>query len=218
MEPHPHRNHYRIVIVTLFVGLALITIALIFYYQRIGMLQNPGAATTQSSIESSDIRIPIPITNQKAYAKKTSTGVSFTLIPKLTTRTYPVNSTITLQVMGDSNKNPVLGYDVVTSRNPGSYEVVSVTSLMPEFTVLKFVKNDYFTVTGILKPSVIRQVMFGTVPLAEIVIRPTKVGPLELTVLTEKGVQTSKVMSKGMGQIPEKLLMDSASTLRLDIN
>ncbi len=211
MEPHPHRNHYRVVIVTLFVGLALITIALIFYYQRTGILRVPGAASVRSSVE-------IPVTNQKAYARKTATGVGFSLVPKSGARVYPANSTITLQVMGDSNKNPVLGYDVVTNRNPDSFEVVSVTSLLPEFTVLKFVKNDYFTLTGILKPSVSKQVIFDTNPLAEIVIRPTRVGPLELTVLTEKGAQTSKVISKGTGQIPEKLLIDSSNTLRLDIN
>jgi flagellar basal body-associated protein FliL len=153
MEPHPHRNHYRLIILTLFVGLALITIALVFYYQRSGMLRVPAAVSTQSA----PVSIP---TTKPTTPKKALTGVSFTLQAAETMPSYPRDSSITLNVVAESNKNTVLGYDIVIGRDEEAYDLVSVTSLLPEFTVLKFVKDTKFTITGILKPSVTKPVIF----------------------------------------------------------
>jgi hypothetical protein len=71
MEPHPHRNHYRLIILTLFVGLALITIALVFYYQRSGMLRVPAAVSTQSA------PVSIPTTKPTTPKKAGTTEMRF---------------------------------------------------------------------------------------------------------------------------------------------
>lgn len=208
MEPHPHRHQYRLIMITFFVGLALITIALIFYYQRAGMLQRPGAANTYKIIP----------TAQPTIAKKIPTGVKFTLAVNEVLASYPKDTNLAIKVVGESNKHSVLGYDIVIDRDITAYDVVSVTSLLPEFTVLKFVKDDKLTITGILKPSITKDVMFAKTPVAEITLRPKKVGSLLLTVLVSEGSSTSKIMSSDATSSTVKLLVDDPSSLRLDIN
>jgi hypothetical protein len=193
---------------TFFVGLALITIALIFYYQRVGMLQSPGAANTYKIIP----------TSQPTIAKKIPTGVKFTLEANEKSASYPNNTNMAIKVVGESNKHNVLGYDIVIDRDMTAYEVVSVTSLLPEFTVLKFVKDDKLTITGILKPSITKEIMFEQTPVAEITLRPKKVGSLLLTVLVSDGSSTSKIMSSDTSSSTVKLPVDDSSSLRLDIN
>lgn len=210
MEPHPHRNHYRLIILTLFIGLSLIGIALVFYYQRIGMIQDPLAANTQTNT-----------TNPKAQptaTKRVLTGVKFTLEPSTVSPSYPVQSNLSVNVLADSNNNKVLGFDVIVGRDSDAYDVVAVESLLPEFTVLKFVKDDKFTITGILKPSITKTVIFKNTPIAKITLKPKKSGQLALTVLESESSETSKIMSADSKDNPTKLLLDASSTLRLDIN
>jgi flagellar basal body-associated protein FliL len=211
MEPHPHRNHYRLIILTLFVGLALITIALVFYYQRSGMLRVPAAVSTQSA----PVSIP---TTKPTTPKKALTGVSFTLQAAETMPSYPRDSSITLNVVAESNKNTVLGYDIVIGRDEEAYDLVSVTSLLPEFTVLKFVKDTKFTITGILKPSVTKPVIFDKTPIVSVTLKPKKTGTLLLTVLMNEGSETTKIMSTAPNGTALKLPIDVSSTLRLDID
>ena len=208
MEPHPPRHQYRLIILTFFVGLALITIALIFYYQRAGMLQSPGAANTSNIIP----------TSQPTIAKKIPTGVKLTLEANEKSTSYPKDTNIAIRVVGESNKHSVLGYDIVIDRDLTAYDVVSVTSLLPEFTVLKFVKDDKLTITGILRPSITQEVMFAKTPVAQITLRPKKTGALSLTVLVSEGSSTSKIMSSGTNSATVKFAIDDPSTLRLDIN
>jgi len=209
MEPHPHRYHYRAIIVTLFVGLALITISLIFYYQRNGTIQEPNAANTIN-------KTPIP-TSIPSTPTKTLTGVKFTLEDDEKSSTYAKDSDLKLVVYGESNNNNVLGYDVVVSRDLADYDVVSASSLLPEFTLLKFVKDDKVTITGILKPSITERVVFTKTPVAEIVIRPKRATSLLLTVLVDAGSSTTKIMSSSSDTTTVKLPIDDPYTLRLDI-
>ncbi len=206
MEPHPHRHQYRLIILTLFVGLALITIALIFYYQRNGMLQPPGAVDTSNLTQ-----LPPTIT-QKAL-----TGVKFAFESSESASLYPVNTKMRLKVVGESNNHSGLGYDIVIDRDLGAYDVVDASSLLPEFTVLKFVKDDKVTVTGILKPSVTKEVVFSNTPVIELTLLPKKVGPLELTIQVSEGSSTTKIMSSGTASGAMKFPIDDPSTLRLDI-
>ncbi len=208
MEPHPHRHQYRLIILTFFVGLALITIALIFYYQRAGMLQSPGAANTSNIVP----------TSYPTIEKKIPTGVKFTLEASEKSASYPKDTNMAIKIVGESNKNAVLGYDIVLNRDLMAYDVVNVTSLLPEFTVLKFVKDDKLTITGILKPSVTKEVMFAKTPVVEITLRPKKIGTLSLTVIVNKGSSTTKIMSASTDSATVKLPIDDPNTLRLDIN
>ncbi len=206
MEPHPHRHQYRLIILTLFVGLALITMALIFYYQRNGMLQSPGAVNT------TDLTMPLP-----TIVKKVPTGVRFSFESSESASLGSVNSPMKLTVVGESNKHGVLGYDIVISRDLSAYDVVGATSLLPEFTVLKFVKDDKVTVTGILKPSVTKEVVFFNTPVIELTLLPKKSGPLSLTILVSEGSSNTKIMSSGTASGAMKFPIDDPSTLRLDI-
>lgn len=206
MEPHPHRHQYRLIILTLFVGLALITIALIFYYQRNGMLQQPGAVNT------TDLTTFSP-----TIVKKAPTGVKFSFESSASASLSSVNSPIKLTIVGESNKHSVLGYDIVIDRDLSAYDVVDVSSLLPEFTVLKFVKDNKVTVTGILKPSVTGEITFSNTPVVELTLLPKKVGPLSLTILVSEGSSTTKIMSSSTASGAMKFPIDDPSTLRLDI-
>jgi hypothetical protein len=131
---------------------------------------------------------------------------------------YPRDSSITLNVVAESNKNTVLGYDIVIGRDEEAYDLVSVTSLLPEFTVLKFVKDTKFTITGILKPSVTKPVIFDKTPIVSVTLKPKKTGTLLLTVLMNEGSETTKIMSTAPNGTALKLPIDVSSTLRLDID
>lgn len=210
MEPHPHRHHYRAIILTLFVGFALITISLIFYFQRNGSIQEPNAANT---VNKKPIPTSIPIT-----PTKTLTGVKFTLEADGASFTYKKDADLTIKVYGESNNNSVLGYDVVLSRALADYDVVSAASLLPEFTLLKFVKDDKVTITGILKPSITEKIVLKKTPVAEIVIRPKRAVSLPLTVLVNAGTSTTKIISSSTDTSTVKLPIDDPYTLRLDIS
>ncbi len=216
MEMHPHRHHYRLIILALFAGLCVIVIALVFYYQRAGMLDTPEAAISQEP-SATDESSPITV-NKYVTSARTPTGVVFDLEPQSGLPSYPANMPLTLDITLDSNTHPVLGYDIILSRDPSLYDVVSVTSAKPDYTVLKFVKQDRLTITGVFKPGTKKAVALDGDTVVTVVIRPKQAGTLDLTVRESKGQETTKVMTPGEGKTLVKLPIDSPKTLSIDID
>lgn len=209
MEPHPHRHHYRLVIIVLFVCLAFIGIGLVFSYQRLGFLQKPVAVTDQLSV-------PTPMISS-AVAEPSAPTVYFELVAD-SANTYTATDPFTMTIVASSYGNPVLGFDVLMSRDVNAYDVVSATSLLPEFTVLKFVKDDRVTVTGIMKLAETQPMIFDATPIASLVLRPKTQGTFDISVVPNIASESSKAISPDANGDPRRLLVDEISTLRVDID
>lgn len=216
MELHPHRHQYRIIIVTLFTALALISLALVLRYQQSGLVREPGAV--QSRLPSYSLT-SIPIKKQTTVVKQdTSTHALFSIVPtKVGVLTYKVGKQVSVQVVGSTDGKEVIGYDVLMTGGKNAYDVVSVKSLIPEFTILKFLKDNHLTITGILKPSAKEQKSFEGTPIVEVVIVPKQTGTLNLQILSEQGKESSKAITVGSLGNSKKLLASDSDNLRLDI-
>lgn len=227
---HPHRHSYRVLIIALFLALAVITIAVIFQYQRMGLIQDPQAVSTRISSQ-----LPVPsrivsttqdnvqVLNKTTVsttpiAIQTSSAESlFTLKTSQEKSTYQKGEEIVIQVIGNSAKKPVLGYDVIVGANQDAYELISVKSVRSEFTVIKFVKDDHLTVTGILKPSITEEVAFSGEPILEIVLKSKISGSFNLQVLAQSGSESSKFVTSGSGGALLKEPASDSAALSLDI-
>jgi len=192
----------------LFVALACIGIAAVVKYQQMGMLQKPQAATTTSIVEPSPALIPIKINS--------TSGPKFSL--KTQSSNLTVGSNITIHIIADSKGQKVLGYDVLVGIKKTEYDLVSVKSLLTEFSTMKFVKDDHLTVTSIQKPSVSQSIEFQNIPIAEIVLKPKQKGVLNLAILLTKGAEITKIMTSSADTaIKVPAVGSSAANLQLDI-
>jgi hypothetical protein len=218
MELHPHRHEYRTIILSLFVALALISITLITHYQRSGLVRAPNAVKTQMP-STALILTPIPASEQTIVVNQDNVSeIFFSVVPKSVDKlVYRFGEPIALKIIGSTGGKKVVGYDVLLTGGKQAYDIVSVKSLLPEFTVLKFIKDDHLTVTAVLKPSVKTQTAFESTPFVEIVIKPKASGSLNLKILSKSGKETSKIITIGALGNSEKLYAGDSDNLRLDI-
>lgn len=217
MAHHPHRHHYRLIILTLFLGLGVIVISLIFYYQRAGMFASPHAASSQTVTDTQSGRGSLIPVNKTVTSAHTPTGIRFTVQPPHGQGVYLIGTPISLSIELESQDYPVLGYDIIFDRDMGLYDVVSVTSNLSDYALLKFIKNDRVTVTGVFKPGTTQPRVFAGEKIATMVIKPKRTGTIDMTILTSKGPETTKIMVRGEDRSLMRVPIDAEETLSIDI-
>lgn len=214
-ELHPHRHGYRLLIVALFVGFAVITIAAIWQYQRMGLFQAPEGASTSpvsrllrpSTEGGTSTLIPIKKADKALFSLAVPVGHA----------PFTQNQQITLQLKANSLNNKVVGYDALVTLPSQSFEFVSAKSMIKDFTIVKFAKKDHVTITAILKPGVKTPPLFSGEIVAELVIKPTQKGLFSLRVADEIGAETTKIVARTDNGSSIKVTSIVSAPLQLDI-
>ncbi|OGK25518.1 hypothetical protein A2954_04675 [Candidatus Roizmanbacteria bacterium RIFCSPLOWO2_01_FULL_37_12] len=106
------------------------------------------------------------------------------------------NKTIKLEVVADSNKKSIVGYDIVIKYERGAVEVLSVESLQADFEVYPLEKSDHFIITGAKKIESKRTFIFENTPILRLNIIPKKTGELTLNLVDVLGLEKSQMVDE----------------------
>ena len=193
MELHPHRVHFRPLIITFFLGICVIVIGVVYRYQENGYFvpsSTSNTSTTKTPPTSSPTRaakaqqVEIQNVVVKNSAQTAELGERFVI--KANTE-GKVGELMTITIFGTSEGKKPVGYDALISISGGAYDIVSVKSLTTEFNVMKFTKSGRVTVTGVLVPRVREASVWSNEEVALITIKPKEAGQYKLNVLESSG-------------------------------
>lgn len=220
MELHPHRNHFRLLVTTFFLGVCVIVIGVIYRFQEEGRF-DPQTVSDVSDVRPTKSAISdVPeITKNSAQNNPVENIVAepqFSLSTDV--KTASVGSQISITLLGNSGLDSPVGFDALLAVEGGTYDIVSVKSLNTDFNVLKFVKTGRVTLTGILAPRVSKSTPWiDETPLVEVVIKAKEKGQYKLTVLQSVGRESSKIMVKKEDGDSTKLPSASSPSILVDI-
>lgn len=223
MELHPHRIHFRSLILTFFLGICVIVIGIVYRYQEDGHFV-PSTIEKTSAVRPTETKKAVTIekkitTNkgsdpEKSSAQMEQSGERFSLKGNATGK---VNDLFTITLMGNSDGSKPVGFDAILSIEGESYDVVSVKSMSSELNIMKFVKNDRVTLTGIIMPKVQNATVWSNNEIATITIKPKTTGEFRFSILESIGRESSKIIVKDQNGDSIKLTSTSSKPLLVDI-
>ena len=237
METNPHKIPYVSLIVTLFMGICLVAIGVVYTYQENGFFstqKEPTSAvrtpvTSVTPSKQSDTRPPeggrgvirtTPAASTTPMIKVSSEQGSLFSVITDATSTARVNELVTFSIAGSSRGKSPIGYDALVVIEPsagGSFNLVEVKSLISDFSIFKFVKNDRITLTGILKLGSSSSRAWDGTPIAAVTFKPLSPGKYTIKILDASGKETSKVMVDAGNASSEKLISASSTEKEVDI-
>lgn len=223
MELHPHRVHFRSLIITFFLGICVIVIGVVYRYQENGYFV-PSSTSNTATTKTPPVASPTP----KAAVQQDPTQ---NVIVKNSAQTADLGDRFVIQadaagkvgdlinivLIGTSDGKKPVGYDALISISGGTYDVVSVKSLTTEFNVIMFAKSGRVTVTGVLVPRVKESAVWNSKEIASITIKPKEAGQYKLNVLESSGRETSKIMVKYENGQSLKLTSTTSESVLVDI-
>lgn len=239
METNPHKIPYVSLIVTLFMGICLVAIGVVYTYQENGFFSSQTEPTSTERTTPSPVMVTQPKSEsetrtpadrgviQKTPATSTTPmikvsseqGSLFSVITDETSAAR-VNELVTFSIAGSSRGKSPIGYDALVVIEPsagGSFNLVEVKSLISDFSIFKFVKNDRITLTGILKLGSSSSRAWDGTPIAAVTFKPLSPGKYTIKILDASGKETSKVMVDAGNASSEKLISASSTEKEVDI-
>ncbi len=175
-ETHKHIKRLHIYILLLTVSV----FALLWYFLNQQRVKQPSKEPTEES----------KIVKEERGA--------FSLQTKDNQRAYSTGTPFTLQVLADSDKEDVVGFDVLLSYGEldlEGFDVLSVTSPLPGFRVIESAQRGHLSITGIQDPqNSTRQILKNTVIL-EVTLVPKVVGEQQLSIILKADPETSKMVT-----------------------
>ena len=121
---------------------------------------------------------------------------SFSLQSGQTDQNENQNKAIELEVVADSNKKSIVGYDIVIKYEKGAVEILSVESLLSDFDVYPLEKNDHFIITGAKKLESNETIVFENTPILKLTVLPKKTEELILNVADKLGLERSQMVDE----------------------
>lgn len=223
MELHPHRIHFRSLIVTFFLGICVIVIGVVYRYQENGYFV-PSTKSNTSTTKAPDAVKPTAIVEKSEAESQTTVVKNSAQAVEIgdrfvikASRQAKAGELFTFTLVGSSEGKKPIGYDALIAIEGGTYDVVSVKSLTSEFNVLKFVKPGRITVTGALATKVKEASVWSSQEIASITIKPKQAGQYKLSVLESAGRESSKIMVKDDNDQSLKFTSNSSEAVLVDI-
>jgi hypothetical protein len=93
------------------------------------------------------------------------------------------NTPFTFTVKGSSGGKDITGYDVLLAIDPTMFEIVSIDSAIPAFSILKFEKGSHVTITGIKDLGQNEPSIFNDTMILKVTVKPIQKGNSTLSVL-----------------------------------
>ncbi len=179
---HPHRHHYRLILVGVMIGLFGLGLSLVKMSQSNGTFLSSTAATSKRAIPQTPTAAPVV------------TPVAFFSVTSDSDLTQvQAGQELSLKLYGDSKGRSVQGFDALITLEGIDYDVVSAKS--PMFDIIKFIKPTHLTVTAIKKMNISQDVILApTDVIAEIVIKPRAGGTIVPKIIDSMGRETSKMI------------------------
>lgn len=123
-----------------------------------------------------------------------------------------VDKAMDVEVIASSDEKSIVGYDVILAYEEGVVEVVSATSLLPDFDLYEFKYSDHFIITGAKKLDAIEPSVFDSTAIARIKLIPKRTGQLNLKVLSTLGKEKTQLVDE-----ETQVLRPAVSEITLEI-
>jgi len=92
---------------------------------------------------------------------------------------FPKDKEIIINLKADSMEKNISGYDVVLSYDPLAFEFVEATSLLTDFTIHTYKKDNYLTLLGTKMLQSQTQSVFDKTKIVSLVFKPLKAGQFD---------------------------------------
>lgn len=106
--------------------------------------------------------------------------------------TYKVGAPVRVVVVGNSNGNDVVGYDLLVQYDVKNFTVGATTSLQQGFTLFKRMSNGVVSLTGIKNPSNTQVSAWDNTSVAEIELLPKQTGTQTVSIISQKGKEKTQ--------------------------
>lgn len=189
----PNKKHgYRMIIITVIVILVAIGGFLISQNENLQQTMKRTLMGDQSG-ETTTTGQPIPMLEVSSIASRDAAWIEITP----TQESVGINSNVKFTVTGFSEGRDITGYDLLITIDPEMFELESVSTAIPGFTVFPFNNGEYIAITAI-----------------------KDLGQNDPTVLnnTEMLTMEFKAKKKGRGIVSGVLENDQEKTQLVDVN
>lgn len=159
-----------------------------------------------------------PAPNETQTPVKTPTAVAplkgtMTLMTKDELRRYKVGSPINLVVIGDSEGEDIVGFDVILNYDKTAFTLGSISTPLTQFQTFKNEKET-LVVTAIQSPNVENREILSKSTILNITFIPKEVGNYTFTIVPRAGNETTKFVNS---QKNPKPIYPKTSELKIEI-
>ncbi|MBI4226046.1 hypothetical protein HY612_02935, partial [Candidatus Roizmanbacteria bacterium] len=125
-----------------------------------------------------------------------TTAGSFSLQSVTRDMTAALDKALDLDIVASSDQKSIVGYDVVVKFEEGAVEILSATSLLPDFVVYLTQKSDHYIVTGAKKPESSEPTVYDNTSILRLTVMPKKTGPLTISLADKLGIEKSQMVDE----------------------
>ncbi len=128
--------------------------------------------------------------NYSAYPQKPIPTIApkkgfFKLVTVDNLSRYPVNKPLTLNLVADSEREDIVGWDLLVSFDPAEFNFVKATSTVTDYKIYPYKRDNYVILTGIKSLQSEEPSVYNGDIVATVTFLPIKTGNLTLK-LTDK--------------------------------
>lgn len=187
----PSGNHgYRMIFITVIVVLIAIGG---FWISRNENLQQ----VIKNTIPSSNV--PEADSNRSSYVAPVASTIANREIPwvdivQSDTGMPTLNQPTTFTVRASSGGKDIAGYDILLAIDPNLFEIQSITSAFPSFSILQFERGTHITVNGLKDIGKNDPVILNETALITVTVKPIKKGKTTVSVLLQQDLEKTMLV------------------------
>jgi hypothetical protein len=210
MELHPHRMHFRLLILAFFVGICAIVAGLLYTYGYFDRYDGrAGMSSTRNIRQVSPTQIPL----KQLFSLSEMETIA------------QVGEEISVEILSNvSDLTSVpLGFDCLLEVMGAEYEIVRIDTLISDYKTIHFQKSQHMTITSILEPSSKNPPLwYDGLSVMSVILKPKSSGRMTFRISDNKGKETTKILlssnKNGKSGISEKLLSAPSDAVHIDIS
>ncbi len=112
-----------------------------------------------------------------------------------------LNQPFTFIVKASSGGKDITGYDVLLAIDPNQFEIQSISSEVPSFSILQFEKGTHVSVTGIKELGQNEPTIFNDTPILKVTVKPIKREATTISVLLEQDKEKTMLVDTEVNPI-----------------
>ncbi|OGK12653.1 hypothetical protein A3C98_03230 [Candidatus Roizmanbacteria bacterium RIFCSPHIGHO2_02_FULL_37_15] len=105
-----------------------------------------------------------------------------------------VDKALDLEIVADSSGSTIVGYDIILKFEPDQVEIISATSLLPDFSVFPIERSDHYIVTGAKKLDSDEPSVFANTQILRLTVMPKVTGSLNLKLIDAIDLEKSQMV------------------------
>ena len=184
-----NNHHYRFLIISVFLVLAILTSILIY------------TKVVNSPIITGSLMTKVSPT--KALVKPTFGSLTIKNSDEITR--HPVTDYLKLNILADSSQVDVVGYDCLVSFDTTAFEIIQADSDLADFSLFKTKGENKLTITGIKKLNASGTNKLSNNKIVTLTLKPLKTGKFSFKLISEIGKEKSQLVDTGSNVYYPKL-------------